>query len=44
MREFFILFTYFSFISLAGTCFLITYQIIKHGIGNTKTETNNHSK
>lgn len=37
MREFFIFFSYFSFASLAFTCAVITYQIIKHGIGKTRS-------
>ena len=37
MREFFIIFSYVSFLALAFTCFVITYQIIKHGIGKTSS-------
>lgn len=35
MREFFIFFSYFAFAALAFTCAVITYQIVRYGIGKT---------
>lgn len=37
MREFFIFFSYFSFAALAFTCAVITYQIVRYGIGKTSS-------
>lgn len=37
LREFFIIFSYISFASLAFTCAVITYQIIRYGVGKTSS-------
>ncbi|WP_165820827.1 hypothetical protein [Pueribacillus theae] len=37
MRELFIFFSYFAFTALAFTCGVITYQIIRYGIGKTSS-------
>lgn len=41
MRELFVLFTYFSFSALAFTCSVITYQIIRYGVGKTSGASEN---
>ena len=33
METFFVVFSYFSFVLLVGTCGFITYQILKSGLG-----------
>lgn len=35
MKEFFIVFSYVSFGALAVTCTVITYQIVRYGVGKT---------
>lgn len=44
MREFFIIFSYVSFGSLAITCAVITYQIFRYGIGKTSSATKTEQK
>lgn len=37
MKGFFIFFSYLSFFALAITCAVITYQIVKHGVSGSNS-------